>query len=77
MTPSTPTAPAQLGLAWQLSGVTGWGLYGLQLCLELLRRGETEPLLLAPSALLDPVAHSERHRARREQAADRHVGGNL
>jgi len=71
MTPSTPTAPAQLGLAWQLSGVTGWGLYGLQLCLELLRRGETEPLLLAPSALLelDPLQRRLMGPALQKQAA--------
>lgn len=78
MSATSPSAPAQLGLAWQLSGVTGWGLYGLQLCLELLRRGRTEPLLLAPSALLelDPLDRRLMGPALQKQAAfQRYLAG--
>ena len=78
MSPTQGAPPAQLGLAWQLSGVTGWGLYGLQLTLELLRRGRTEPLLLAPSALLelDPLQRRLMGSALQKQAAfQRYLAG--
>lgn len=59
-----------IGLAWELSSVTGWGLYGLQLTLQLLRRDDTRPELfkqpgqLAPgpltAAALAPVLQRQR-----------------
>jgi glycosyltransferase involved in cell wall biosynthesis len=46
-----------VGLAWELTSVTGWGVYGTNLTLELLRRGGPTPVLLKQPARLelDPV----------------------
>ena len=46
-----------VGLAWELTSVTGWGVYGTHLALELLRRGRPTPVLLKQPAKLelDPV----------------------
>ena len=46
-----------VGLAWELTSVTGWGVYGTNLTLELLRRGRPTPVLLKQPARLelDPV----------------------
>jgi len=46
-----------VGLAWELTSVTGWGVYGTNLTLELLRRGRPVPVLLKQPAKLelDPV----------------------
>lgn len=41
-----------LGLAWQLSSVTGWGIYGLNLAMELMRRGSPQPVLLKAPEML-------------------------
>ncbi len=42
-----------VGLAWELTSVTGWGVYGTNLTLELLRRGRPRPVLLKQPAQLD------------------------
>ena len=46
-----------VGLAWELTSITGWGVYGTNLTLELLRRGRPTPVLLKQPARLelDPV----------------------
>ncbi len=50
-----------LGVTWDLSAYHGWGVFGSNLCLELLDRGAPKPLLLRPTdaSLLAPP-----HRAR-------------
>jgi glycosyltransferase involved in cell wall biosynthesis len=41
-----------LGLTWELSSITGWGVYGTNVALEILKRGEPRPVLLKqPSKL--------------------------
>jgi len=41
-----------LGLTWELSSITGWGVYGTNVALELLKRGHPKPVLLKqPSKL--------------------------
>jgi glycosyltransferase involved in cell wall biosynthesis len=50
---STPL-PERVGLAWELTSITGWGVYGLNLTLELLRRGRPRPLLLKEPSQLKP-----------------------
>jgi len=37
-----------LGITWGLSNRFGWGVYGLNLVLELLKRGEPAPIVLEP-----------------------------
>ena len=38
----------RLGITWQLSDFSGWGVFGWNLVQELARRGEPAPLLLTP-----------------------------
>jgi glycosyltransferase involved in cell wall biosynthesis len=41
-----------LGLTWELSSITGWGVYGTNVALEILKRGHPRPVLLKkPSKL--------------------------
>lgn len=42
-------APANIGIGWRLSSVSGWGVYGLNLTLQLLNKGRTP--VLDPDAL--------------------------
>lgn len=42
-----------LGIGWQISTISGWGVFGLNLSRELMRRGEPEPLMLYPPASID------------------------
>jgi len=35
-----------LGIGWQITTISGWGVFGLNLARELMRRGEPEPLML-------------------------------
>ena len=42
-------APAPtIAIGWELSAVTGWGVYGTHLALQLLRHSSYQPLLLLP-----------------------------
>lgn len=41
-----------LGLNWQIGSNYGWGTYGMELALHLLRRGGPMPVLLQPAAEL-------------------------
>ena len=41
----------RIGLSWPMSGHTGWGIFGINLALNLARRGSPLPLLLAPPAM--------------------------
>ncbi len=45
---------ASVAFAWELSSVTGWGLYGQALLMGLLQRGDHSPVLLKKPARLDP-----------------------
>lgn len=38
----------RLGLDWPVSSYTGWGLFGLHLCLSLIRRKSAQPVLFHP-----------------------------
>ena len=38
-------APARLGITWQLSDSHGWGVFGLNLALQLIKRDDPTPLL--------------------------------
>lgn len=38
----------RVGITWQISDTSGWGIYGWNLTAELQRRGRPGPLLLAP-----------------------------
>ncbi|MGQ0646094.1 MAG: tetratricopeptide repeat protein [Gemmatimonadaceae bacterium] len=40
-----------LGIDWELRSDTGWGVYGINLTLDLLRRGTTEPAVLGAGVL--------------------------
>ncbi|MEK9726055.1 MAG: glycosyltransferase family 4 protein [Rhodospirillaceae bacterium] len=44
---------SRLAISWQLSDSHGWGVFGLNLALSLLDRGEPRPLLVAEPQLLD------------------------
>nr|WP_279331591.1 MULTISPECIES: tetratricopeptide repeat protein [unclassified Desertifilum] len=45
-----PQIPAKIGIGWPIGLATGWGVYGMNLALQLVKRGTTQPvLLLAPS----------------------------
>lgn len=41
----------RIGLSWPLSGHTGWGIFGINLAINLARRGNPRPLLLAAPAM--------------------------
>jgi glycosyltransferase involved in cell wall biosynthesis len=59
----------RLGILWQPSGVTGWGLYGLHLLLNLELKGRIEPcLLIGSSRLAVPPLASLRFRAIEERS---------
>jgi glycosyltransferase involved in cell wall biosynthesis len=47
---------SRLAISWQLSDSHGWGVFGLNLALNLLERGEPRPLLLAEPHLQDVPA---------------------
>lgn len=44
----------KLGLDWPVSSYTGWGVFGLHLCLALLRRQQAGPVLFHPPQI-DPT----------------------
>jgi glycosyltransferase involved in cell wall biosynthesis len=50
----------RLGITWQLSDLSGWGVFGWNLVTELLARGRPRPLLLTEP---DPQARNGRFRA--------------
>jgi len=45
--------PTRLGITWQLSDSHGWGVFGLNLALQLIERGETTPLLFGAPNFID------------------------
>lgn len=42
-----------LGISWMLTSLSGWGVFGINLALELLKRGQPRPLLLMGPGPLD------------------------
>lgn len=45
-----PASPAnKLGITWRLSSTSGWGIYGINLALQLLRNPDWEPMLIVPA----------------------------
>lgn len=58
--PSPPSPPAQLiALGWQITPATGWGVYGMNLALQLLKAGYAPvpllPPMRVPSASFNPL----------------------
>jgi tetratricopeptide (TPR) repeat protein/glycosyltransferase involved in cell wall biosynthesis len=58
-TPPTSAAPKPIGIGWQVGLMTGWGVYGLNLTLQLLRSPSHRPMLLIPpsvtSGMMNPL----------------------
>lgn len=57
-TANQSAAEQPLGISWQLNPLLGWGVYGLNLTLQLLQKPDWNPVLLvppAPPALTNPV----------------------
>jgi glycosyltransferase involved in cell wall biosynthesis len=46
----------RLGITWQISDSHGWGVFGLNLALNLIRRGGPTPLLFTPPLLSETPA---------------------
>lgn len=46
--PHLPIPRTGIGITWQLGNHTGWGIYGLNLALQLVKNPETFPHLLVP-----------------------------
>lgn len=75
MTAPTPVGhPDALVLDWPIGGGTGWGTFGLNLALELARRGIRPLLFLPPATDLHPL---HRHRLRRPIAEQRELAAAL
>jgi tetratricopeptide (TPR) repeat protein/glycosyltransferase involved in cell wall biosynthesis len=58
----TPQKPLRLGLAWPLNQMTGWGIYGTNLTLQLQKNPGYEPMLLLPpdtSGVVNPLVRSQ------------------
>lgn len=45
----------KLGISWQLDLMTGWGVYGTNLTLQLLRNSGWEPVPMMPLASIDQI----------------------
>jgi glycosyltransferase involved in cell wall biosynthesis len=45
---------SRLGIDWPVSSYTGWGVFGLHLCLAMLKRQSAQPVLFHPPKL-DPT----------------------
>ena len=50
LSPHPPIPQTGIGIGWQLGNQSGWGIYGLNLALQLVKNPETHPHLLVPSA---------------------------
>lgn len=65
--PSRPAAetPSRVLIDWPLNTCTGWGIFGLNLTLQLLRQGRLTPSLLMAPDLRDasPIAQALLHNA--------------
>ncbi|MEC4896140.1 MAG: tetratricopeptide repeat protein, partial [Oscillatoria sp. PMC 1050.18] len=58
VTSQPPSKPKALGIGWQLNPMLGWGVYGLNLTLQLIKNPNWEPFLLMPpaaNALANPL----------------------
>ncbi|HWA17016.1 MAG TPA: hypothetical protein VG817_11310, partial [Gemmatimonadales bacterium] len=61
--------PSRILVDWPLNTCTGWGTFGLNLTLQLLRQGRLSPALLMAPDLKDasPIAQALLHNAVRDQ----------
>ncbi|MCP4385231.1 MAG: glycosyltransferase family 4 protein [Hyphomicrobiales bacterium] len=48
----------QIGVAWNANPVTGWGLLGFNIAVELARSGIADPLFLGGTAVQEPLVHA-------------------
>ncbi|MBM09473.1 MAG: glycosyltransferase [Magnetovibrio sp.] len=48
-------SPARLGITWQLSDSHGWGVFGLNFALQLIKRGNPTPLLFRAPTFIDTL----------------------
>ncbi len=58
----TPQKPLRLGLAWPINQMTGWGIYGTNLTLQLQKNPGYEPMLLLQpdtSGVVNPLVRSQ------------------
>ncbi|MCT7990632.1 tetratricopeptide repeat protein [Laspinema sp. D6] len=54
--------PLRLGLAWPINQMTGWGIYGTNLTLQLQKNPGYEPMLLLPpdiTGVVNPLVRSQ------------------
>ncbi|MCT7986420.1 tetratricopeptide repeat protein [Laspinema sp. A4] len=58
----TPQNPLRLGLAWPINQMTGWGIYGTNLTLQLQKNPGYEPMLLLQpdtTGVVNPLVRSQ------------------
>ncbi len=67
-----------MGIDWEIRGDTGWGVYGTNLALELVRRGELSPAIFAvEEGSLHPMTAFQLSGALRDSAALRGARGAM
>lgn len=60
--PKSPQKPLRLGISWPLNQMTGWGIYGTNLTLQLQKNPGYEPMLLLPpdtAGVVNPLMRSQ------------------
>jgi glycosyltransferase involved in cell wall biosynthesis len=50
----------RIGITWQITDLHGWGVFGLNLSLELARHGPVPPLLISPPYIASPTPKIKR-----------------
>jgi len=53
-------AAQRIGITWQITDLHGWGVFGLNLCLELARHGPLPPLILSVPYIASPTPRINR-----------------
>jgi tetratricopeptide (TPR) repeat protein/glycosyltransferase involved in cell wall biosynthesis len=71
--PVLPNVPQALGVGWQINPTLGWGVYGLNLTLQLLRHADWQPVLLLPPVMRAIANPLHRWQLQALLAAQRHM----
>ena len=50
----------RIGITWQITDLHGWGVFGLNLSLELARHGPVPPLMISPPYIASPTPRINR-----------------